>query len=196
MTSGPEGLLRACGRVASFGVMTPPAIRLVPYDSTWPMEFAAEAARIERASAGLPLELEHIGSTAVPGLAAKPVIDILAGRPGNVAGTKFVAAFRQLGYEHKGAYGVPGRNYFRRGSPRTHHVHVVSTSSEFWRDHLLFRDYLRSHPDVAREYETIKRELAAMYVVSKDEYTDAKGPFIRSIIRLARDESLSASGDR
>ena len=66
--------------------MTSLALRLVPYDSTWPLEFAAEAERIQRACAGLPIEIEHIGSTAVPGLAAKPVIDVLAGRPGNVSG--------------------------------------------------------------------------------------------------------------
>ena len=176
--------------------MTSPGLRLVPYDSTWPLEFAAEAERIERVCAGLPLELEHIGSTAVPGVAAKPVIDILAGRPGNVSGELFVAAFRQLGYEHNGAYGVPGRNYFRRGSPRTHHVHLVSRSSEFWRDHLLFRDYLRTHVDVAREYETLKRELAALYLQDKERYTDAKGPFIRSIVRRAKEEAISLGGAR
>jgi len=179
-----------------FASMTPPTIRLAPYDSTWPLEFAAEADRIERACAGLPLELEHIGSTAVPGLAAKPVIDILAGRPGNVSGDTYIATFRQLGYEHKGAFGIPGRNYFRRGSPRSHHVHLVSLSSEFWRDHLLFRDYLRTHADVAREYETIKRELAAMYLVDKEQYTDAKGPFIKSIVRRAQEEQTGLTGDR
>ena len=106
-----------------------------------------EARRIERACDGLPLRLEHIGSTSIPDLAAKPVIDILAGRPGNVAGDMFVAALRQLGYEHKGAYGVPGRNYFRRGSPRTHHVHLVSWSSDVLaRSPPLLRDYLRAHP--------------------------------------------------
>jgi len=176
--------------------MTPPAIRLVPYDSTWPLEFAAEADRIERACDGLALRLEHIGSTAVPGLAAKPVIDILAGRPGNASGDVYVAAFRQLGYEHKGGYGIPGRNYFRRGSPRTHHVHLVSWSSDFWRDHVLFRDYLRSHPDIAREYEMIKRELAAMYVMDKERYTDAKGPFVKAIVRRAKEERAAAGGDR
>lgn len=171
--------------------MSSPAIRLVPYDNTWPMEFAAEADRIERACAGLRIRLEHVGSTSVPGLGAKPVIDILAGRPGTVSGTAYVAAFRQLGYEHKGSFGVPGRNYFRRGSPRSHHVHLVSWSSDFWRDHLLFRDYLRAHPVMASEYETIKRELAAAYLQDKESYTDAKGPFIRSIVRLAREDAIA-----
>jgi GrpB-like predicted nucleotidyltransferase (UPF0157 family) len=176
--------------------MTSPSIRLVPYDSTWPLEFAAEAARIEVACEELPLKLEHVGSTSVPGLAAKPVIDILAGRPGNVSGHTYVAAFRQLGYEHKGSYGVPGRNYFRRGSPRSHHVHLVSWSSALWRDHLLFRDYLRTHPDAAREYETIKRELAGMYLQDKERYTDAKGPFIRSIVRRAKELRTAMSDNR
>lgn len=173
--------------------MTAPTLRLVPYDSTWPMEFAAEAARIEQACAGLPIRLEHVGSTSIPGLSAKPVIDILAGRPGNMSGDAYVSAFKQLGYEHKGSFGVPGRNYFRRGSPRTHHVHLVSWSSELWQDHLLFRDYLRTHPLVAREYDTIKRELAAMYLQDKERYTDAKGPFIRSIVRRARDEGIAVN---
>ena len=174
--------------------MSIPTVNLVPYDTTWPLEFDAEARRIERACDGLPLRLEHIGSTSIPGLAAKPVIDILAGRPGNVPGSTYVAAFKQLGYEHKGAYGIPGRNYFRRGTPRTHHVHMVSWSSELWRDHLLFRDYLRVHPDIAREYETIKRELAALYLQEKEQYTDAKGPFVRSNVRRAIEEGFTANG--
>jgi GrpB-like predicted nucleotidyltransferase (UPF0157 family) len=168
-------------------------VLLSPYDATWPLEFAAEADRIERACRGLALRLEHIGSTSVPGLSAKPVIDILAGRPGNISGEVYVAAFRQLGYEHKGAYGVPGRNYFRRGTPRTHHVHLVSWSSATWEDHLLFRDYLRAHEDVAREYETLKREIMALYLQDKERYTDAKGPFVRSVVRRAREERLAAS---
>ena len=166
---------------------------LSPYDTTWPLEFAVEVDRITRACRGLALRLEHIGSTSIPGLSAKPVIDVLAGRPGNVPGESYVAAFRQLGYEHKGAYGVPGRNYFRRGTPRTHHVHLVSWTSTVWEDHLLFRDYLRSHPETAREYETLKRELAALYIQDKERYTDAKGPFIRSIVRRAREEGLAGS---
>jgi GrpB-like predicted nucleotidyltransferase (UPF0157 family) len=166
---------------------------LSPYDSTWPLEFAAEADRIERACSPLPIRLEHIGSTSIAGLAAKPVIDVLAGRPGNVSGDSYVAAFRQLGYEHKGAYGVPGRNYFRRGTPRTHHVHLLSWASPVWEDHLLFRDYLRAHPETAREYETLKRELVAMYFQDKERYTDGKGPFVRSIVRRAREEGITPS---
>jgi GrpB-like predicted nucleotidyltransferase (UPF0157 family) len=163
-----------------------PAVLLAPYDPQWPALFEAEAARIERALVGLPIRLEHIGSTAVPGLAAKPIIDILAGRPPRSAAAAYVAVMRQLGYEHMGAYGIPGRNYFRRGTPRTHHVHLVSWTSRFWKDHLRFRDALREHPSLMREYETLKYDLAA--TLSPEErrvYTDAKGPFIRKVLRDA-----------
>ena len=152
------------------------------------MEFAAEAERIERACAGLPIRLEHVGSTSIPGLAAKPVIDILAGRPGNVPGKSYVAAFTQLGYEHKGAFGIPGRNYFRRGVPRTHHVHMVNWSSDLWHDHVLFRDYLRAHPETAAAYERLKRELAATHGPDRGAYTDAKTPFIESVVERAQKE--------
>jgi GrpB-like predicted nucleotidyltransferase (UPF0157 family) len=160
------------------------AILLSPYDPQWPAMFEAEAARIERAMVGLPIRLEHIGSTAVPGLAAKPVIDILAGRPPKSSAQAYIAAMRQLGYEHLGAYGVPGRDYFRRGSPRSHHVHLLTWTSSFWKQHLRFRDILRENSSLAREYETLKYDLAA--TLSPDEkrlYTDAKGPFIRKVLR-------------
>jgi GrpB-like predicted nucleotidyltransferase (UPF0157 family) len=159
---------------------------IVPYDPLWPREFEAEADRIARACEGLPLRLEHIGSTSVPGLSAKPVIDILAGVPVRAQRTPYIAALRQIGYEHKGAYGMPGRNYFRRGVPRTHHVHMVAWSSELWREWLEFRDHLREHPETMREYDALKRELAAAFVDNKVGYTESKGPFIRSVLRRAR----------
>ena len=161
-------------------------LSLAAYDPLWPAMFDAEARRIEAACAGLSIRLEHIGSTSVPGMSAKPVIDILAGRPPQSRATGYIAAFRQLGYEHKGAFGVPGREYFRRGTPRSHHVHLVSWSSTVWEEHLLFRDRLRADPATARDYEAVKRALAIAYANDRRAYTDAKGPFIRSVIRNAR----------
>ena len=151
--------------------------------------FEAEAARIEQAFVGLPIRLEHVGSTAVPGLAAKPIIDILAGRPPRSAVAPYIAAFRQLGYEHLGTEGIPGRQFFRRGVPRTEHLHLVTWSSAFWKDQLTFRDALRADPALAREYETLKYDLAAR--LSPEErrlYTDAKGPFIRRVLRGERED--------
>jgi GrpB-like predicted nucleotidyltransferase (UPF0157 family) len=170
-----------------------PVVHLVPYDPTWPLAFEAEAERIERACAGLVIRLEHVGSTSVPGLSAKPIIDILAGRPPQAKVAPYVAALKQAGYEHKGPYGIPGREYFRRGTPRSHHVHLVSWSSTLWHEHLLFRDHLRAHPDVARAYEALKRDLAGS-AMERSDYTDAKGPFIRSVLREAalEEEGFSA----
>ena len=160
-------------------------VSIVPYDSTWPGRFEAEAERIERALDGLPIRLEHIGSTSIPGLAAKPVIDILAGRPPRSRVEPYIAAMKQLGYEHMGSYGVPGRNYFRRGKPRSHHVHMVPWTGPLWREHLLFRDHLRAHPDVRREYEALKYELAVRFAHDKKLYQDEKGPYIKRVIREA-----------
>jgi GrpB-like predicted nucleotidyltransferase (UPF0157 family) len=162
--------------------MADTTVRLAPYDRLWPMMFEAEAARIEEACEGLALRLEHIGSTAVPGMSAKPVIDILAGRPPQSRPAPYIAAIRQLGYEHKGAFGVPGREYFRRGTPRSHHIHLVSWSSTVWQEHLRFRDLLRGDAALARDYEALKRDLAIANA-DRRAYTDGKGPFIRAALR-------------
>ena len=159
---------------------------LVPYDPLWPAMFDAEARRIEDACRGLAIRIEHIGSTSVPGMSAKPVIDILAGRPPQSRSAEYIAAFRRLGYEHMGAHGVPGREYFRRGDPRSHHVHLVSWSSTVWEDHLLFRDRLRADPAAARDYEAVKRDLAIASADDRRAYTEGKAPFIRAVIREAR----------
>ena len=166
--------------------MTDAGVRLLAYDPLWPMMFEAEAERIEAACAGLAIRLEHIGSTSVPGMSAKPVIDILAGRPPQSRPAPYIAAIRQLGYEHKGAFGVPGREYFRRGTPRSHHVHLVSWSSAVWRDHVRFRDLLRADAAIARDYEALKRDLAIANANDRRAYTEGKGPFIRAAIRGSR----------
>ena len=169
-------------------------IYLAPYDPQWPAEFAAEEARILGACDGLPIRLEHIGSTAVPGLDAKPIIDILAGCPPRANRAEYVAALRQLGYEHKGAFGIPGRNYFRRGSPRTHHVHMVSWSSAFWHRQLVFRDALRADPSLRQQYAALKRELAGIFPDDVERYASAKGPFIASVLRRVQDEVDDVAG--
>lgn len=142
------------------------------------------------------MKIEHIGSTAVPGIAAKPVIDILVGVPPKANRAAYVAVMRQLGYEHRGANGIPGRDYFVRGAPRSHQLHLVSWSSGLWRDHLAFRDYLRAHPHTAREYEALKRQFAIAFADDRPKYAEAKGPFIRAVLRQASASSQAkdASG--
>jgi GrpB-like predicted nucleotidyltransferase (UPF0157 family) len=173
-------------RIAYYFLPMTAAITLAPYDEHWPAEFEAEAERIERVCAGLPLRLEHVGSTAVPGLSAKPIIDILAGVPPRARRRDYVVALTGIGYEHLGAHGIPGRDYFRRGIPRSHHVHLVSWSSTFWKEQLLFRDWLRAHPERRREYEVLKRELALTFAADRRGYGEAKGAFVRSVVREAQ----------
>jgi GrpB-like predicted nucleotidyltransferase (UPF0157 family) len=132
---------------------------LVPYDEAWPSLFVEERARIERALGSWAEGIEHVGSTAVPGLAAKPILDIMVGVGSLRDAEQYIRPLEQLCYECRGEAGVPGRLFFRKGDPRSHHLHVTEIGSEFWERHLVFRDYLRAHPGTAREYARIKQHL-------------------------------------
>lgn len=160
---------------------------VVEYDPGWPAAFRAERDRIAAALGGLAVEIQHMGSTAVPGLGAKPVIDIMLGLRSLDDVDACVAPMESLGYEYKGEYGIPGRHYFRlvRDGRRTHQVHTVVCDGDFWRRHLLFRDYLRAHPDEARRYYELKLELAERYRDDREGYTEAKSEFIEAAIERA-----------
>ena len=173
-------------------------IIIADYDPAWPGMFAAARDELVRAIGAWVTGVEHIGSTAVPGLAAKPVIDILVGvRTLAEADAHCIAPVVALGYEYIAKYEaeMPYRRYFKwpAGDGRLeHHIHLVEQGSEFWERHLLFRDYLRAHPDSVRAYERLKRKLAPRFDDVND-YADAKTEFIRRAEARAR-ESLH-SGD-
>ena len=160
-------------------------VRVVPYDPAWPALFAAEAARIAAALDGLPLRLEHMGSTGVPGLAAKPIVDILAGRPPGSPAAPYVEALVRAGYQHRGEQGIPGREFFRRGTPRSWHVHLAEEGAPAWRTPLAFRDALRADPALAAEYAALKLELAARFPRDREAYIEGKGPFVARVLRGA-----------
>lgn len=160
-------------------------VRVAPYDPAWPALFAAEAARIGAAAGALPLRLEHVGSTGVPGLAAKPIVDVLAGRPPGSSAAPYVEALVRAGYEHRGEQGIPGREFFRRGTPRAYHVHLAERDGPVWREMLRFRDALRADPSLAAEYARLKHELAARFPREREAYTSGKGPFVAGVLRRA-----------
>lgn len=165
-------------------------VRVVSYDREWPELYLEESARIHAAVAGMgltPLVLEHIGSTSIPGLAAKPILDMLAGAMSTPM-PRYIAPLVTAGYVHRGEQGIPGREFFRRGEPRAYHVHMTAIGSAFWHDHLRFRDYLRRHPDARDEYARLKQTLAERFPRDREAYIDAKGPFVREVLRLARCE--------
>jgi GrpB-like predicted nucleotidyltransferase (UPF0157 family) len=166
-------------------------VRVVPYDRRWPELFAAEAERIRKwlGVRGLPLALEHTGSTAVPGLSAKPIVDILAGRSPDSDRAGIIAALEEAGYSYRGEQGIPGRDFFRRGDPRSYHIHLTTVGSSFWTEHRQFRDYLRAHPDRAAQYGQLKADLAARYPRNRDAYINGKTRFVIETLALARDSS-------
>jgi GrpB-like predicted nucleotidyltransferase (UPF0157 family) len=169
-------------------------ILLIPYDSTWPHAFDDEALRLRSAFKDLFIDLQHIGSTAVPGLLAKPVIDMLLALPRVEALDDRREVWEALGYEVMGEFGIPGRRYFRKddvSGRRTHQVHAFANGSPEITRHLHFRDYLRSHPSVAVEYGELKLRLAASCGDDMRCYSDGKSDFIRDIEGRAADSQRS-----
>lgn len=159
-------------------------VRVVPYDCTWPTLFASEAARLQElfSGAGLPVLIEHTGSTAVPGLAAKPILDILVGYHQGAALQAYISVLIGAEYVHRGEQEIPGREFFRRGNPRAYHVHLTAIDSVFWRDHLTFRDRLRDDTALRDAYATLKRDLAARFPRDREAYIVAKEPFVNQVL--------------
>lgn len=160
-------------------------VRLAEYDTRWPALFAAEQQRIRDQSGTLTLSLEHIGGTSIPGMCAKPVLDIAVGRPRDTPVQDYIAALTRAGYEHRGEQGLPGREFFRRGQPRAYHVHLVEEGGPLWRDYLAFRDYLRAHAEAVHRFAEAKRGLAARFSRDREGYTNAKSSHVQGILRLA-----------
>jgi len=167
-------------------------VRLVPHSEEWGGLFKEEAARIATCLQGKVFDIEHVGSTAVPGIPAKPIIDIAVGIPDFAVIMNLVRLLEQIGYEYRGDRFGDGNHIFAKGpaSSRTHHLHVVALGGPKWRNYALFRDYLRSHEGTRGEYAALKRRLAEQYPFDRDSYTQGKHEFIRRTIEIARDELL------
>jgi GrpB-like predicted nucleotidyltransferase (UPF0157 family) len=165
-----------------------PPIEIVDYDPGWPAAYGAERERLLGEIGRWVVAVEHIGSTAVPGLAAKPIIDIMPGIRTLKDASECVQGVRRLGYEYVPEFedALPDRRYLKKGFPEQKlHVHIVEFGGEFWRRHIAFRDYLRSHPEVAAEYAALKRKLAAEFPRDTVAYTEAKSEFILGIEAVA-----------
>lgn len=183
--------------------MTRPVV-LREYDARWPAMFDRERARLVEALSPYVLAVEHIGSTAVAGLAGKATIDILAGIYRLADAPRCVERMAKLGYEYVGEFEkqLPERRYFRlraRAGPEAEdefHVHMVEVESPFWERHLLFRDFLRAHPEAVREYEALKEELVSAHGERREAYTEGKTAFIRRIEEEARAERAKRGAAR
>ncbi|HVG35236.1 MAG TPA: GrpB family protein [Pyrinomonadaceae bacterium] len=168
-------------------------IIIADYDPRWPMLYAQERELILSLMAQDLAAIEHIGSTAVPGLGAKPIIDIMAAVRSLRDAERCIEPLARIGYEYVPEFEdvMPERRYFRKsaGRTRTHHLHMVELSSDFWRRHLLFRNFLRAHPSTAHQYYCLKKELARKFRTKREAYTDAKTSFIEDIVKRAQMES-------
>ena len=157
-------------------------VRLVPHDEYWHRLFAEEASRIQAVIGEHLAAVEHVGSTSICGISAKPIIDMAAAVGGGDAGEKCVKPLESIGYEYRGEHGIKGRFYFIKGNPRTHHLHMVKFESEFWKSHIMFRDRLRRNPELAGEYDGLKRDLAEKFAHDRDAYLEGKAEFIKKVL--------------
>jgi GrpB-like predicted nucleotidyltransferase (UPF0157 family) len=167
-------------------------IEIAPYDRGWPAKFETEAARIRAAMGSLALRIEHVGSTAVPGVAAKPVIDIQISVASIEPLGMHVVPLTVLGYTHipLGPVDLVYPFFQRPASwPSTHHIHLCVRGADYERRHIVFRDYLRNHSKIAAEYVDIKRRLAAAHdgatLESRERYSLSKTEFVGSVVEKA-----------
>jgi GrpB-like predicted nucleotidyltransferase (UPF0157 family) len=184
-------------------------IIIADYDPAWPVMFEQERAILQTAVGSLLITCEHVGSTAVPGLAAKPIIDLLVGvRSLGEAESHYIEPLEALGYTHIPDYRswLADELFFRKGipGPWTHHIHMMQPSSPLWERRLLFRDYLRTHREAAHIYGNLKRSLAKECGDNIAAYRDAKTAFIEEMMLKARNDEernsseaiLAKRGDR
>ena len=160
-------------------------ITLENYDPLWQKMFSQEKKKL-LAMLGNNVKIEHIGSTTIPGIVAKPEIDILIGINSLDEAQKYIKPLKSLGYPYypRLEEAVPERRYFRKskGIIPLFHIHMVEKKNEFWRDHILFRDHLLKNPKVAKEYSDLKKNLAKKYHSDRKTYSKEKSKFIESTL--------------
>jgi GrpB-like predicted nucleotidyltransferase (UPF0157 family) len=172
-------------------------VEVVPHDPRWRDAFEAEAKHVAAGLGENVVAIHHIGSTAIPNIYAKPVVDLLVEVRDITEVDGRSSAMESLGYEVMGEYGIPGRRYFRKDDQegiRTHHIHAFEAGSAGVERHLAFRDYMIAHPGDAQRYSELKRRLAEEHPQSIDGYMDGKDGFIKEMDRRAAQWRASQTG--
>lgn len=169
---------------------------LKPYDPQWPAMYEKARAELVACIGQHTLRIEHVGSTSIPGLAAKPTIDILVGVRDWDEAKITIAPLTDIGWGYVGEHGIPRRHYFRRGAVsgrRTHHLHMLEVTHPECESMLSFRNYLRGHPNAAADYERLKLDLARRNLDGPG-YQEAKAPFIQGVLERARGTCPTTDG--
>jgi GrpB-like predicted nucleotidyltransferase (UPF0157 family) len=165
-----------------------PTVALTPYTPEWPTHFQAIREELLSVFAPMVITIEHIGSTSVPGLSAKPVIDVLLGAHSLADIESKIKPLSEIGYSYVPKYEceIPMRRYFVKSSTTSLrvHLHAVELNSRFWQEHLAFRDRLRADANLCVQYQSLKLRLAKEFANDKPAYTAAKGPFIQAVLAV------------
>ena len=172
---------------------------LVPYQSAWIDLFDREADRIRSALGGKALQIEHIGSTSIPGMAAKPIIDIIVAVEKLTRSSDIILALDAIGYDYFPVDTVPDRMFFAREIQpeiRTHHLNLAQKGSEFWENHLLFRDYLKESEQLASEYVQLKKDFAEYYAQTNHLDREWKSEFVARVLEMAKLAKFDGSTTR
>jgi GrpB-like predicted nucleotidyltransferase (UPF0157 family) len=157
-------------------------VEVCSYNEKWSVKFAEEAEKLNLIFGKEMVNIYHIGSTSVPGLKAKPIIDLMPVVKNIDIVYQYNEEMKKIGYEPKGENGIPGRRYFQKGGDnRTHHVHMYQLGSDEIKRHLAFRDYLRKHQDVKKTYGDLKEELAKQFPYDIESYINGKDRFVREL---------------
>jgi GrpB-like predicted nucleotidyltransferase (UPF0157 family) len=172
-------------------------IRLEPHNPEWALLYERERARLGAALGDHVLDLQHVGSTAIPGIWAKPILDSAAAVAAYEAAAVCIAPLEALGYTYRGENGIPRRRYFVQRTPDGEttlvHLHMLEVHSAEWENHLLFRDYLRAHTVDAQAYQALKEGLMARYPHDRGAYTEGKEAFVARILVQARLQRASVA---
>ncbi|NPD89059.1 MAG: GrpB family protein [Asgard group archaeon] len=163
-------------------------VKLKNHDKGWSKLFEKEAKLISSQISDYIVDIQHIGSTAIPNTIAKPIIDIAVAIDDLSNIKQVITLLEEAGFEYRGEQGIPDRHMFVKGDEesRTHHIHVMVNTSFEWKKHILFRDYLIHHPSEAKQYSELKKKLATEFEFDREKYTDGKEEFILGIIEKAK----------
>lgn len=155
-------------------------LHLERYCDEWPQLFEEEAARIRAAVGCNVIDVQHVGSTSIPGMLAKPIIDIGIAVESFEDARICIESLQQIGYTYRGENGISRRHYFVKGNPRTHHIHMLEIASDDWKHLIRFRDQLRQGPELTEEYISLKRRLFSQFENNREAYQEGKASFIQS----------------
>jgi len=157
---------------------------LSEYDKEWISHYESESKVIKNALGEMVIDIQHIGSTSVVGLKAKPIIDILVGIENFDKIDEVIKKMETMGYTYAHWAGIPGDYTFRKGEVTTHLIHVVKYGKINWNHNIKFRDALRNNPDLVKQYEELKEKLAKEYPDSREKYTEGKSKFVVDVVKM------------